>query len=816
MIKKNTIIRMLLISIVFGLTSACLEGKEPQSQQERAKEIKVVKEEKQKKRIIYFADLIKTKKYRITKKYEQELSKNSGLLRNDLDYHGKPKSIFHHPLQKGDNNITFPNIEIESNTKVKFSLGIFKQDRYGFSSDGVQFVVILDVEGEKEIIFSETVTEVDKWKNIVLDLSGYSGRKGAIELLTQPLTTWNYDWATWGSPRIVNYSVEKDYYIKSAGFAGKHDSIVYTYGDIALPQGANRVDNGWFAEAKVTDINLAEVDERVVIRSEIYVLEKSEKLDEEIKVEVLDDAQELISVGRYPISAKTRVIVNEYRVNDLANKPKIVRISLDRENPSLFFIKHPIHYSISELSGKDSKKSVILISLDTLRADHLGCYGYTRDVSPNIDKLAEESFLFTRAYSNSNWTLPTHISMFTSLYPVQHQAVLKTYENGVYGPYETPYLYVPEDFQKAGYLTLAYTGGGFVHSQYGFNKGFDYYFEEIKELNTNSLELLIELIEQNKNIPLFLFFHTYEIHDYYTEKLFYRRFVDSNFNRDEIRLIDHIYLQALDALDNKRYKKIRQKLMPDEAVQYLVDLYDGAIAYTDSLLGEFFKTLKDFGIYDDAWIVITSDHGEGFGDIHNNNNSSSWTHGSRLYDSQILVPLIIKPPKALFDAVTGDRRVDMPVETIDIAPTLVSTIGVARSKQYMGSNLLPFLVNEKSDYKDVLFSEELNSRKYAVISGDYKLMMKPFSKNFADRRKYYYELYNLREDKQENRNLLKGKNAAKWVTLHNELKGLLDDHVRGLLEDEITTGRVDASIEGGASGDKLEERKRRLKELGYL
>jgi len=815
MIRKSVMILMLLVSIVFGLSSACQKSKESEAQQERAKEKKVAKEEEQKKRIVYFADLIEAKQYRVTKKYEQELSKNRGLLINDIDYHGKPKSIFHHPLQAGDNNITFPDIEIRSNTKLKFSLGIFTQNRDGFSSDGVKFIVMLDMEQKKQVIFAETMTELNNWKDIALDLSGYSGKKASIELITQPLMTWNYDWATWGSPRILNYSVTRDYDIKNAEFAEKHESIVSTYMDIALPKGANRVDKGWFAEAKVTDINLTEVGEGVVIRSEIYLVDKSEKLDEEIKVEVLGDEQELLSVGRYPISDETEVIVSEYRVDDLENKPKIMRISLDQNNPSLFFIKSPIEYSTSKVREKDLKDSVILISLDALRADHLGCYGYKRDVSPNIDAVASESFIFKNTFSNSNWTLPTHTSLFTSLYPSQHQIVLRTWDNGLFKGYEGPYFYVTEAFKSQNFITVAFTGGAYVHSRYGFNRGFDYHIEEIKQLDDKSLDLLIKVIEDSPKAPMFLFFHTYEIHDYYLEKPFHSQYVKGNFKRDEARLIDHITLQAKDIWNDPRYEIIRGKIMPPDGVEYIVDLYDSAIFYSDSLIGKFFGKLKDMGIYDESWIIITSDHGEGFGDIHDSNHFRSWSHGGSLHDSQIKIPLIIKPPKGLRDVFNGERKVNASVQTIDIAPSMLSIIGLNEREDFTGRSLFPLLVKGNRWEDRAVFSEELNTQMFAVIFEGYKLIRKPRSRMFADRTKTLLEMYNLEDDLGENVNLRGRQTAPKYFPVYNRLERVLDHHLGEFFSEGQSSLESVSESEERSNAVDLEQIKR-LKELGYL
>ena len=832
MIKKNIISVTLLISIVFSLTSACQNGKESETLQKRADEKKVTKQEekvatkekkvakheeqrKREKQITYLADLIETKQYRVSKEYEKEIDKNRGLLMNDIDSHGKFKSIFHHPLQTGDNNITFPDIKIGPNTKFKFSYGIFTEKRDGFSTDGVKFIVMLDVDNKKEIIFAEILTEVDSWKNIALDLSGYSGRKGSIELITQPLTTWHYDWATWGSPRIISYSVDKDYELKNAELAEKYESIVVKYEDMAVRAGASRVDRGWLADSRITDINLTGVSEEGTIRTEVYVLDKAENDNEVLRVEIFDEKDKLLSVSRYEIKETNQMIRNEYDCDSNKFLPSKIRISIEGDVPSLFFIKEPILYSRLEKKNMEDKSNVILISLDTLRADHLGCYGYKRDVSPNIDALASESFIFTNAYSNSNWTLPAHTSLFTSLYPVQHQIVLKTWSNGLFKEYEGPFFYVTEAFKDANFITIGFTGGAYVHSRYGFNRGFDYHIEDIKQLDDQSLDSLIKLIEIGKDVPMFLFFHTYEIHDYYLEKSFYRLYVTDDFRRDEARLADHIALQAKDIWSNPRFEIMRNKLMPAEGIRYVIDLYDGAIFYTDKMLGRFFEKLKDMGIYDETWVIITSDHGEGFGDIHNDKHTRSWSHGSGLYDNLTRIPLIIKPPKSLKSDLSDDRTMDEFVQTVDIAPTLLSIIGVSEREDFSGRSLLPLLLKGKRLDDMAIFSEELNTQQFSVVLEGYKLIKKPRSHLFADRNKFYFELYNLKDDQYETVNLLHSENSSKYFPIQNELKRVLGEHVKTLFSDENLSGEFVREREQKSEDADVKQIKR-LKELGYL
>lgn len=365
-----------------------------------------------------------------------------------------------------------------------------------------------------------------------------------------------------------------------------------------------------------------------------------------------------------------------------------------------------------------------MISLDTLRADRLGCYGYSRDTSPNIDALAAESFVFTNAYSNSNWTLPAHISMFTSLYPAQHQISLHVWRDEKFNPYDpVPYYYIPEAFKQANYLTIAFTGGGFVDSKYGFNKGFDYHTENIKALNIESIDAITATLNSLSNIPFFAFFHTYEIHDYFLEKSSHSRYVQEHFSIGEIPLAKIINFFKNPAVSMSKYKIFRDQLLSPEGIQYVNDLYDGAIFYTDELLGKFLDGLKTMNIYDTSWIILTSGHGEGFGESHNRNRTTSWSHGTSLYNDQTHIPLLIKPPKNYLPESPGGSIVTTFVELVDIPSTISSILGIEAHEQFRGQNLHRLLTSADNLSPEMIFSEEINlTKQFAVIKNQYKLI----------------------------------------------------------------------------------------------
>jgi arylsulfatase A-like enzyme len=354
-----------------------------------------------------------------------------------------------------------------------------------------------------------------------------------------------------------------------------------------------------------------------------------------------------------------------------------------------------------------------------------------------------------------------------------------------------------------------------VHSRYGFNRGFDYHVEGVKQLDDKSLDSLVELIEMNKSRPIFYFFHTYEIHDYYLDKPVFHKYVTNIFNKNEVRLVDLINLLGKPVWRQPRYEMISKQLMPPEGIRYVVDLYDGAIFCTDMMLGKFFDKLRDMGIYDEAWFIITSDHGEGLGDIHNNNRNSSWSHGRGLYENLIRIPLIIKPPKSLERDLSDERTMDEFVQTIDIAPTLLSIIGVSEREDFSGRSLLPLLLNGKKLDDVAIFSEELNTEEFSVIFDRYKLIRRPKSNFFADRNRFAFELYNLKDDQFEKVNVLEMEASSKYFPIRNELKKILDQHVDKVFN-VGNLGNQPVREEKPNSKDVDAQQIKRLKELGYL
>ncbi|MGH9379754.1 MAG: sulfatase [Thermoanaerobaculia bacterium] len=313
-------------------------------------------------------------------------------------------------------------------------------------------------------------------------------------------------------------------------------------------------------------------------------------------------------------------------------------------------------------------RGVLVISLDTLRADHLSPYGYSRDTSPFLAELADRGVLFEQAIAQYPATLTSHMSLFTGLYPGEH---------GVYPPDavlsdKIPTL--PELFRAAGYTTGGFTEGAFVAGSYGFARGFDEFNDEVQRQTDDiertfarAREFLDRLAPEER---FFLFVHTYQIHDPYDPpepyaSMFWDGEPPDAFPPDGPNLV--------------RHNTYGGELSPG-TVEYFEALYDGSIRYTDDQLKELFAFLDKRGLADDLTVVVLSDHGEQF------QEHGQFVHAD-IYQEVMRVPLIILHP----DLPAG-RRVSRPVELVDVAPTLLGLARLRPQVTLSGTSRIPELV----------------------------------------------------------------------------------------------------------------------------
>lgn len=339
--------------------------------------------------------------------------------------------------------------------------------------------------------------------------------------------------------------------------------------------------------------------------------------------------------------------------------------------------------------------NVILISIDTLRADRLSLYGYERKTSPNLDNWARRSAaVFRSAVVQAPWTLPSHVSMLTGVEAYRHG--VHFYEMTI--PRSLTFL--AEILRKAGYSTMAVTGGGLLHPRYEFTQGFDHYWyypgsRATGEELSQGMERALEWLEEPPGHPFFLFIHTYEVHTpWRSRQPYFDRFSDLPAVQDMRMKNDDpdpeegfLAKSGVSALN-----LVRPKLPVGPTEAELVELanaaYDSGVAYTDEQLGRLFDVLARHELDDDTIVVVTSDHGELLGEYD--------VVGHRyLYEENILVPLIIAAP--------GGRgaglEIDSQVRSIDIVPTVLELAGLQALEDVDGESLVPLLDGSDRDVR---------------------------------------------------------------------------------------------------------------------
>lgn len=433
---------------------------------------------------------------------------------------------------------------------------------------------------------------------------------------------------------------------------------------------------------------------------------------------------------------------------------------------------------------------VILISLDTVRADHLSVYGYDRPTTPGLESFAEEAVVFERFYHSGGGTLPSHTSMLTGLTPVAH-AVRPSHEAGnvLHSAWDT----LAEQLRDAGYWTAAFTDRGWLRSKFGIDQGFQVFDDEGGRL-VKILPKVERWLHQYHGEPFFLFLHTYDAHSQgkrlpydcpapWPETFTGGMSVDFDGCRGD--LCASRYLLDLDRRLADGSLAPEDAFTPEE-LAYVVALYDGCIRYLDHQMTEFFAHLEELGVYDDSLIVVTSDHGEEFLD------HGRLVHQQGGYDELTRIPLLIKFPGGRF----GGRRVTQLAAMVDVMPTILDAVARETPRTVQGKSLMQILKPLQGDEEPVAVRDAVHI--YNVIRTD---RWKLFNRT--------QELYDLEADPEETVNL--------WddhPDVVAELAARLDERLRRdrKVRDDFT--RAVKALEGDVelTSEEIEE----LRALGYL
>ncbi len=348
-----------------------------------------------------------------------------------------------------------------------------------------------------------------------------------------------------------------------------------------------------------------------------------------------------------------------------------------------------------EAPALEKQPNLILVLIDTLRADHLGVYGYERDTSPRIDEMATtRGIVFEQARSVAPWTNPTIASIFTGLYP-QAAMPAAVHSKAIKQAIPVAATTLAEKLQAAGYETLAFIDHPGMAENLGFARGFETFVHFFKERGTRSwqdtptdyvLGRLEEVLSEERARPFFLYLHLVYPHRPYSAPKEYR------------------------TLFGERHSEFSE-----EEREGLINSYDGEIRYTDDFLGDFDDLLGRLNLNDVTWRVLVSDHGEAFWE-HGESQ-----HGGSFHDEVLRVPLIFWPPD---ESEIEAARVSDRVSVADVHPTLLELAGLEAPRELAGVSLVPRIEGKPLPRRS-LFSESPHKgrlKRAAIVDGDLKLI----------------------------------------------------------------------------------------------
>lgn len=468
------------------------------------------------------------------------------------------------------------------------------------------------------------------------------------------------------------------------------------------------------------------------------------------------------------------------------------------------------------------KPNILLVSIDTLRADHVSSYGYHRKTTPNLDRFAEEGARFNNAYSTAVWTPPAHASMLTGLYPSAHKTV-------DYKSLSPRIPTIAQTLSKHGYNTVGFVNNPAVGAFVGLERGHQTFHEIWKGVTSKNLAVRgghkiyrkwLETIgktdqgarktnylinqwldtQYNKNEPFYMFVHHIEPHNPLNPPRPFRdKFsssVSGEINPERLaKMADNPLAYFTDELN-----------VTDAENQSLIDMYDCEIAYVDHMMGEMLDILRERNILNDTLVIITADHGEHFGE------HGLYSHVSSLCEPIVHIPFMIRYPE-LYQPATYE----VPVQHVDIFPTILELLDIEKPLQNSlpGKSLLPKNGKPKiADDRPIFAEWEGRIPEYVKNrlkdSGEFAKKVERFTHKFSmvkiKSHKFIYwedgveELYDLSDDHAEQNNLAP---SAKEVC----------ETMRELLMQNLSVRKNTDKNEGNQADDLVMQR---LKDLGYI
>jgi arylsulfatase A-like enzyme len=357
--------------------------------------------------------------------------------------------------------------------------------------------------------------------------------------------------------------------------------------------------------------------------------------------------------------------------------------------------------------------NVVIIGIDTLRADHVGAYGYPRPTTPRLDAFAREATLFETAVSQSSWTLPAFASMFTGLLPAYHRAGEGRFPAVSYlaPSFET----LATVLQRAGYRTGTFVSNVWAGAEVGMARGYDQHGEFI--LSEHAVDAGIAWLQAHRTERFLLFVHVMAPHQPYMPS-----------PEDAAPFIDPSYTGRIGL-----YAGGNPQNLTDADRRRIVDLYDGDVRYADRLVGRVFDAIDELGVDRHTIVVVVSDHGEELYD------HAGIGHGHTLYDEVLLVPLLIRFPDSGWHG-----RVDRPVRTMDLFPTLLEALGMPVPTDINGVSLMPLVRGDAA-----VPGSEVALSEYVCFGDEIKSLRTPIEKLILSPTTGNARLFDLRADPHE-------------------------------------------------------------------
>lgn len=427
------------------------------------------------------------------------------------------------------------------------------------------------------------------------------------------------------------------------------------------------------------------------------------------------------------------------------------------------------------------KPHIVVYMIDTLRADHLGAYGYGRDTSPHIDRFAEQGVLFENSQAQTSWTRASVASVLTGLWSQLHGALDDP------DVLADELVTLPERLQEAGYLTAGFVANGNAANNFGFDQGFEHFEYLNKPSPDEELarghhvnDAVYSFLDAHRDDPrpLFLWIHTIDPHaPYMAPEPFHSKF------SDRPRNLDDGSIERLIALHNGT------EAVSEEEIAHLIDLYDAEIAANDAAFGDLLAQLRARGLYEKSAVAVLSDHGEEFFE------HGGFQHGKTLHSDQLDTPLILRVP-----GLPGGLRRSETAEHVDLAPTLLELAGAEPLETTQGRSLVPLLTagDVPWDNRSVAYLQlrGIRSASFLDEAGEFKTIVEQHDGVDA-----FPKLYHRLEDRREAKDLAIGEATPRARYLASRLR--------------LQVAGAQQLYEGGTA-ELPEETLEQLRALGYI